>query len=110
MTTSTRDRYPHCESTKLNIARCLSDGPHHSKLETLRCHRFMRHLPATWSLDRAARFVVPFGKHKVKPIGDLWQSQDGRLYLTWAADNWDNDCGEACRVALGLVAPEEESA
>jgi hypothetical protein len=90
---------PHCGSRNLSRVECHG-GPHHARLACGSCHRHLRFLPAPWSLQRARRFVMPYGRHRGSPIGDLADSATGRGYLRWLVENTDGNGATAARIVL----------
>jgi len=94
-----------CGSTRLHLVKC--DPPHDSRLDCLDCGRRGSPLPSPWNLERARSFKLPFGKHAGLKVGELADSEDGRSYLTWAAQNIEGNVGTAARIALGTLNPGE---
>jgi hypothetical protein len=90
---------PRCGSQHLLEAEC-TDGPHHARLICGDCRRHLRFLPKLWSLERARSFVLRFGKHAGRSLGDLARSQTGRGYLAWLAANLDGNAAKAARIVL----------
>jgi hypothetical protein len=83
------------------------DPPHWGRRDCLDCGRRGPWVKAPWSAERAANFMMPFGKHKGTTIGKLAQSESGRSYLRWAAENIKGNVGIAAKIALGQLDPEE---
>ncbi len=72
-----QDRCPHCGSANLSTVQC-SGGPHWGRLECGSCHRFIKWLPKPIDPESAAAFLMPFGKHRGKPLAELPSD-----YLAW---------------------------
>jgi hypothetical protein len=58
-------------------------------------------------MERARRFVLPFGQYRGKTVGELAESTGGLDYLRWVAENISENSGIAARVALGVIPPDD---
>jgi hypothetical protein len=96
---------PHCGAANLEVQTCTA-GPHHARLGCSDCCRHIRFLPAPWTIERARAFVLPYGKHRGRSVGELAEGAAGRGYLQWLAANTDGNAATAAGVVLGLI-PEE---
>jgi uncharacterized protein (DUF3820 family) len=77
------DACRHCGSLALFTVRCESPSPHYARTGCRACGRFLRWEPAPMTPERAAGFVMPFGKHQGKTLGELAETPSGRSYLEW---------------------------
>lgn len=59
-------------------------------------------LKSPWTKQRAESFTMPFGKHRGQSVGDLAQTEQGRDYLRWVAENISENAGTAAAIAVGL--------
>jgi len=67
-------------------------GPHLG--EYCECGHLLRWVPKEITLERALEFVMPFGKHKGKPLKDIDDE-----YLDWLFEHGDNQkIGEMARL------------
>jgi predicted RNA-binding Zn-ribbon protein involved in translation (DUF1610 family) len=90
-----------CGSTEVIVTRCET-GPHFATIRCSGCgwHGFAK---TPWSLGRAVRFVIPFGRHKGLSVGELAQTKTGRRYLAWLADNDRGNTGTAARILIDYL-------
>ena len=44
--------------------------------------------------------IMPFGKYKGKTLGQIASSDEGLLYLDWAAGEWKDGIGDVVRAFL----------
>ena len=56
-------------------------------------------------MDRARAFVMPYGKHKGRTVGQMAETGAGRSYLRWLAENVDGNVAMAASIVLGEVQP-----
>jgi uncharacterized protein (DUF3820 family) len=103
--TATQETCQGCGSTMLHLVRC--DGPHLGRYDCLKCGRIGPWIKSHWTAERARSFVLPFGKHKGRSVGDLAASPVGRDYLRWVAENVSENAGIAAAIALGLRPVED---
>jgi uncharacterized protein (DUF3820 family) len=96
---------PSCGSTDLHVERCTS-GPHYSQVTCRACGR-VTWGKAPWTLERARAFVMPYGKHLGRPIGELAESDPD--YLRWLARTSAENPGIAAGIVLGQADPENPS-
>ena len=95
-------RCPRCQSADVAI-ELHPDGPHHALGRCRQCaHAWW--LKAPWTVERALRFVMPFGIHRGRTIGELLRCEDGRDYLGWVSRNLRGNPGIAARIALDSLA------
>jgi hypothetical protein len=92
----------HCGGSNVIEVECTT-GPHHARLVCGDCRRHIRFLPAPWTIERARRFVLPYGKHRGRSIGELAEGVAGRGYLQWLAANAGGNAATAAGVVLGLI-------
>jgi hypothetical protein len=83
-----------CGSSDLDVAD--GKGPHKASIVCRSCGRFVGWVGFPIVADEAATFVMPFGRHKGAPLGEL-----PRDYLSWLATNIRGRIAERARVLLG---------
>lgn len=93
---------PRCGSADLITA--ARGDQHQAELRCRGCGRWLRFLGAPWTRKRAAAFVMPFGKHKGRTLGDLAESEPD--YLRWVAGEVRGTPARAARILLGLEPAE----
>jgi hypothetical protein len=96
-----------CGSDRIQEVRCQQ--PHHARVDCLACGRKGRYLPAPWSLGRAERFSLGFGKFQGQRFDVLVKSEAGRSYLRWLIGQLDphDNAVTAAMILSGLLDPEE---
>lgn len=72
--------------------------PHAAKRICPRCGRFGGWIARPWTVERAAAFVVPIGKHKGRTMAEIAKSDRG--WIEWAASNLDKGIARAARTYL----------
>jgi len=92
------DRCTRCGGELVEVA--CSTGPHHAELRCLACDKHVKFLPAPWTRHRAETFRVPFGTHAGTTLAELAQSENGREYLAWMANQLEGNPGIAARIVL----------
>jgi uncharacterized protein (DUF3820 family) len=81
----------YCGSPELLTVRCL-DGPHYARTHCRSCSRFQRWEAAPMTFERAAKFVLPFGKHQGRELDVIGATDDGLRYLDWlVGQDWLKD-------------------
>jgi uncharacterized protein (DUF3820 family) len=75
---------PRCGSSETIFARC-TEGPHYGKIRCLDCG-YKAFVKTPWTLARASRFTMPYGKHRGRTLAELADDPAGRDYLRWLAD------------------------
>jgi hypothetical protein len=70
---------PHCRST--GLVESPAEPPHFARLDCGDCGRWLRWVGAPMTFDRAAAFVMPFGKHAGKTLAEI-----PRDYLLWGLE------------------------
>jgi hypothetical protein len=102
MTTPQNCRY--CGGGNLaTIAR--TSGPHHAQIKGADCGRGETWLKKVWSPERARSFVLGFGKHRGRAVGELATADPD--YLRWLA-TIEGDAAKAARIVLGQVPGEAD--
>jgi transcription elongation factor Elf1 len=89
----------YCGSSKL-FELSLDAGPHHSETRCADCQLHLKFNPRPWTLERALRFELPFGKYRGSKVGELAKTGRGRSYLKWMAENLSGNPATAARIAL----------
>ena len=56
------------------------------------------------TLERAARFVLPIGRHQGMTLAEV-DAAGFRSYLEWGATQWDRSLGRAVRYYVENAAP-----
>ena len=79
--------------------RCPT-GPHYAELRCSACGRHHKFLAGPWTRERAEAFRMTFGLYAGTTFGELAQTQSGREYLRWIADNRNGNAGTAARIIL----------
>jgi uncharacterized protein (DUF3820 family) len=74
---------PRCGSSEIIFTR-YKEGPHWGKIKCLDCGR-TAYAKTPWTLARASRFTMPYGKHQGRQLGDLVETEDGLSYVRWLA-------------------------
>jgi uncharacterized protein (DUF3820 family) len=84
-----------------------SEGPHFgNRVDCLDCG-LPGAVKASWTIERARAFTMPYGKHKGRTVAELAETGPGRSYLRWVAENVDGNAGMAAAIVLKGVAPNE---
>jgi uncharacterized protein (DUF3820 family) len=96
-----------CGSTRLRLVKC--DPPHFARRDCMDCGRCGSPIKAPWSLERARAFVMPFGRHKGRTVGELADTTDGWDYLRWASKNLQGNVGIAASITVGKHTAEVAS-
>lgn len=89
---------PRCGGELIEVK--FPTGPHHAALRCSVCTRHIKFLPAPWTRHRAETFRVPFGTHAGRPLAELAQTESGREYLAWMANQLEGNPGIAARIVL----------
>jgi uncharacterized protein (DUF3820 family) len=92
-------RCSHCGSARLREIR-LDSVPHFARLMCAECGRYVKFLPAPWTMERALAFQMPFGKYKGASMAELSRDSEGLSYLAWAARSIQGNPGTAARLVL----------
>lgn len=74
---------PRCGSERLATTPMGPGSPHHARTDCLDCGRFVRWEAAPMDAQRAADFVLPFGKHRGRTLEQIAADEEGRRYLHW---------------------------
>jgi uncharacterized protein (DUF3820 family) len=90
-----------CGSSETIFTRC-TEGPHWGKIKCLDCGR-TAYAKTPWTLARASRFTMPWGKHAGRKLADLIATDEGLGYLRWLAANVKGNVGIAARIMLEHV-------
>jgi hypothetical protein len=73
------------------------------------CGRWIKFLPAEWTLDRARDFRLDFGKYRGRTIGEVASTPAGRDYLRWVVRNLRGGPAKAAEhVLAATVEPGHE--
>lgn len=73
---------PYCGSADLGEVLCDPPRPHHSRIVCRACGRNLGWGVAPMTYDRAAAFVMPFGKHAGLTLAEI-DGAGQRSYLEW---------------------------
>lgn len=77
---------PHCGSANLVTTLCQPPSQHHARTDCGDCRRWLRWEAAPMTDERAASFVMPFGKYEGQPLNLIASNPEGRRYLAWCLD------------------------
>lgn len=86
MPTDTITTCAYCGSANLFSVILEPPSPHYARLGCRDCQRSLGFEPAPMTAERAAAFVLPFGKYSGMAVGKVAASAEGRRYLRWLAD------------------------
>ena len=92
---------PRCGSSEIIFTR-YKEGPHWGKIKCLDCGR-TAYAKTPWTLARASRFTMPYGKHQGQKLADLTGTEDGLSYVRWLAANVKGNVGIAASIMLEHV-------
>jgi uncharacterized protein (DUF3820 family) len=92
---------PRCGSSEVTTTR-LPTGQHFAKARCLECRRVW-YLKTPWTLARASRFTMPYGKHAGRQLGDLVETEDGRSYVRWLATRDAGNPSIAARIMIEYI-------
>jgi hypothetical protein len=101
------DRCPRCNSCYV-VETQLDAAPHFARLHCRECSGHIRFVPGPWTMDRARRFIMPFGQFCGLRIDEILGTSAGRSYLAWAGRELSGNPSRAARVALGIEEPATE--
>lgn len=73
---------PRCGSTDLGEVLCDPPRPHYSRIFCRACDRHLGWGVAPMTFERAAAFVMPFGKHAGLTLAEIDEGGQ-RSYLKW---------------------------
>lgn len=87
---------PECGSS---IVEVDAPPPHYAKRECIGVdHHFHGWVETPWTLERAAQFVLPFGKHKGATMERVAEADYG--YVQWLAANVKGNARRAAEIVL----------
>jgi hypothetical protein len=98
---------PKCHGVDLTTVKTQTRAGERLKVVCADCGRFVRFVPLPWTLERARRFILPYGKYRGRSVGDLTASVIGRDYLRWLAANTDGNVAKAAGIALEAISGED---
>jgi hypothetical protein len=94
----------YCGSARIALVpKRQKNGLVQSKRVCLDCRRSLGFAPLPWSRERAANFVLPWGKYRGRSVGELTKTYDGRDYLAWLCKNVAGNAAIAASIALGKL-------
>lgn len=79
----------HCGSTELGEVLCDPPSPHYSRVICRACSRTLGWGSVPLTPERAAAFVMPFGRFAGSTLARIGASTRGRSYLRWLLDEAD---------------------
>lgn len=71
-----------CGSGRTSVVLC-EGGPHHARESCADCGKFVRFIPHPMTPERAAGYVLHFGKHAGRTLDDILGEPSGADYLEW---------------------------
>jgi uncharacterized protein (DUF3820 family) len=89
---------PRCGSSDVVFTRS-TEGLHYGKIRCLDCG-YKAYAKTPWTLARASRFTMPYGKHAGRQLGDLIETEDGRSYVRWLATRDAGNPSVAARIMI----------
>ena len=93
---------PQCGATKTREI-LLDGGPHRARLVCDACGRWIKFLPAEWTLERAQAFRLEFGKYRGLTIGEVARRAAGHHYLRWMAETLEGGPARAAELVLAAT-------
>lgn len=95
------ERCPYCDSD--NRMERPGQPPHHAELVCGDCGRHLQWIGREIDREEAARFEMPYGKHRGTPMGELPKG-----YLVWLTETDHGRITERAKILLGPLPNQME--
>jgi hypothetical protein len=82
----------------------LDAVPHRARLVCDGCGRWIKFLPAEWTIERAREFRLEFGKYRGYTVGEVAATAAGFHYLRWMVANLSGGPAKAAELVLAATA------